>query len=253
MKLIRAAIAKFRLSVFLLLIGGNLLLLLCGFAWLQIPDSHTWQFALSMVSALLLVLTFCWIQVVALARLRRSSQPGPLWIRMLAFAVLFAVWLFLSQRIASASGSIPLHAAYWNSRLSPGARVVFTPMRIASALSLALTFAQFLLAALIIPPVLELGTRGLRGAKVGDLIRPWLRPLYWLAVIVAGCCAVFATHALVAWVPGHSVGIQTFSVLARLFVAWIFDAFLLLVVLSMAAATMDGPAANAEEPATVAL
>jgi hypothetical protein len=239
MNLARTALGKIRLPLFALLWGGNLLLLLLGFAWLQIPDSHTWQFVLSMLSAFVLACAFCWLQVTVFARLRGAVQPGSLWIRMLAFAILITAWFLLAQWIASGNNGVGQLAYYWNSRLSASHRIVFTPARIVSTLNWVLLLAQFFLAAILIPAAIELGTRGVRGLRLTEIVRPWKRWQFWLVVYVAGICSVEATSALVNWIPGHGVGMETFSVLARLIVAWTFDALLWLVVLATAAAAND--------------
>ena len=239
MNLIRAGLGKIRLAPFVLVWGDNLVLLLLGFAWLQIPDSHTWEFALSMLSALALVCAFCWLQVSVFARLRTGGGAGPLWVRMVGFAVVFAVWFFAAQWIASGNNGVPQVAEYWNSMLSAGHRMVFTPERIGSALGWALLVAQFVLAAILIPVAMELGTHGMRRLRFADVVRPWKQWVFWVVVIVGGVCAVEATTVLVNWVPGRGVGMQTLSVLARLLVAWTLDAMLWLVVLATAAAAMD--------------
>ncbi len=251
MKLARAGLGKIRLAPFVLLWGDNLVLLLLGFAWLQIPDSHTWEFAVSMLSALALVCAFCWLQVAVFARLRTGGGTGALWVRMLGFAVVFAVWFFAAQWIASGNNGVQQVADYWNSKLSAGQRVVFTPERIGSTLGWAMLVAELVLAAILIPIAMELGTRGLRGLRFGDMARPWKGWLFWVVVIVAGICTVEATSALVNWVPGHGVGLQTFSVLARLLVAWTFDALLWLIVLATTAAAMDGGTQVQSEAAAV--
>lgn len=239
MKLIHAGLGKIRLAPFVLVWGDNLVLLLLGFAWLQIPDSHTWEFALSMLSALALVCAFCWLQVSVFARLRTDGGTGALWVRMLGFAVVFAVWFFAAHWIASGNNGVPQVADYWNSKLSAGHRVVLTPERIGSALGWGLLVAQLLLAAILIPVAMELGARGLRRLRYADVMRPWKRWVFWVVVIAGGVCAVEATTLLVNWVPGRGVGMQTFSVLGRLLVAWTLDALLWLAALATAAAAMD--------------
>lgn len=239
MRVARAGLERIRLAPFALIWAGNLVLLLLGFAWLQIPDSHTWEFALSMLSALALVCGFCWLQVAVFVRLRRGGGTGALWVRMPGVAVVFAMWFFAAQWIASGNNGVSQVADYWNSKLSAGQRMVFTPARIGSALEWALLVAQFVLAAILIPVAMELATHELRRFRFADVLLPWKRLVFWMVVIVAGICGAEATTALVNWIPGRGVGMQTFSVLARLLIAWTLDALLWLVVLATAAAAMD--------------
>ena len=252
MKLLSATLSKFRLPLLVLQWAGNLLLLLFAFLWLQIPDSHTWQFLFSMFSALLLALAFCGLQVFTFTRLRATSPSSPLWIRLISFATLFVIWLFVANWIASGNDHLWLYAADWNSKLSPAHRVTFTPARLEAFLHWCLIVAQLVLAGVLIPAAIELGAGGFRRTTFLVITRPWRRPLFWIVVILAGVCGVLLTNALVSWTPGHSVAAQTFSVLTRLLIAWLADIFLWMVALSIAAAAMDGPLPVASEVASAA-
>jgi hypothetical protein len=252
MKLLRVTLSKFRLPLLVIQWAGNLLLLLFAFLWLQIPDSHAWQFALSILSALLLALAFCWLHVFTFTRLRATRPSSPLWIRLVSFAALVLIWLFAANWIASGNDHLWLYAADWNSKLSPSHRVTFTPQRIQAFLHWCLVVAQLVLAGLLIPAAIELGAGGFRRSTFLVITRAWRRVLFWIAVILAGVCGILLTTALVSWTPGHSVAAQTFSVLTRLLIAWIADIFLWMVVLFVAAAAMDGPLPVADEVATVA-
>jgi len=252
MMLLHATLSKFRLPLLIMQWTGNLLLLLFAFLWLQIPDSHTWQFAFSVVSAFLLAFAFCGLQVFTFARLRATTPSSALWIRLVSFAALFLIWLFVARWIASAGDHLWLYAADWNSKLSPAHRITWSPGRIESFLHWCLMVAQLILAGILIPAAIELGAAGLRRSTFAVITHPWRRPFYWLVVILSGVCGVLITSALVSWTPGHSAGAQTFSVLARLLIAWIADIFLWMVVLTIAAAAMDGPLSIASEVTTAA-
>lgn len=251
MKMLDSARAKFRLPLLIFQWCGNLLLLFLGFLWLQIPDSHTWQFVFSMLAAVILAVFFSGLHIFTLARLR-AVIPGPRWTRMLTFTVIFLVWMFVARWIASGSNHIWLYAADWNSKLSARHRVTFTADRLAMFLEWGLVFAQLILVAILIPLVLELGAVGVRRARFGNIVRPWRRLLFWVELIVAGVCGMLLTGALMAWTPWHSVGLQTFSVAVRLLIVWTVDVFLWMITLSTTAAAMDDLSAAASEVAAVA-
>ena len=65
--------SRIRGRLFLSQWAGNFLLMLLAAGWLQIPDSHTWQFAFSMLSGVLLVVGFLWLYVATFRYLRRSE------------------------------------------------------------------------------------------------------------------------------------------------------------------------------------
>ena len=50
--------------------------MLLAAAWLQIPDSHTWQFVFSMLSGVLLVVGFCWLYTATFHHLRPCAEPA---------------------------------------------------------------------------------------------------------------------------------------------------------------------------------
>ena len=65
---------------------GNFLLMLLAAGWLQIPDSHTWQFAFSMLSGVLLVVGFLWLYTATFRYLRPCPLRPPWWLSCLLLA-----------------------------------------------------------------------------------------------------------------------------------------------------------------------
>ena len=78
MQALRGARARFKGRLFLSQWVGNFLLMLLAAGWLQIPDSHTWQFAFSMLSGVLLVVGFLWLYTATFRHLAsvRCGRPG---------------------------------------------------------------------------------------------------------------------------------------------------------------------------------
>jgi hypothetical protein len=211
---------------------GNLLVLLLAAAWLQIPDSHVWQFVFSVVSGLVLAVAFCWLQVLTFSCLR-GTVSGPLWLRIAAFAVIAALWLLLESWISSAGEHFWLYAGYWNSRLSPSHRVLFTPARIVMWLNILLAFVEWGITGIMLPIAIELSTQRWSKLTLKNFARPYSKLLYWVSVVLFCLIVSQLTSALVAWKPGSSVSGEIASVIFRLGVAYTVDIFLwcLLLVL----------------------
>jgi hypothetical protein len=235
-----------RLSVVALQWLGNAAALVLASAWLQIPDSHVWQFVLSMTFAVLLIAAFCWLQVTTFERVRMRSEYDPLWQRMLAFALVTLLWFFLAQWISSWTDSWAMYPAYWNSKLSPAMRVIFTPARIASSLNCLITLAELLLAGLVLPVLIAVSTPGPSRSAKREIVRPYRKLFYWIAVCVAWFAMMQITTALVAWLPGTGIEGEIVSVVGRLGVAYTIDILLWCVLLSLTVGWMEN--ARADDP-----
>jgi hypothetical protein len=79
----------------------NFLLMLLAAGWLQIPDSHSWQFAFSMLSGVLLVLGFLWLYTATFRYLRPCAARPPRWLSWLLLVVFLALYWLLLQPIAA--------------------------------------------------------------------------------------------------------------------------------------------------------
>ena len=244
---LRGALARFRFSLVALQWAGNLLALLLAAAWLQIPDSHAWQFAFSMISAAVLVIGFCWLQVLTFSRLRPVAQPATLWLRILGFALVFTLWYLLAQWISSGSDSIPGYAYLWNSKLSPGLRITFSPPHITTGLNILLDVIIWAITALLLPIAIALSNEGLARPSWKDATRPWRHILYWVAVFLFWIVASQFTAALISWMPGKGVSGQVISVAARLAIAWTTDVLLWCLLLALTGAWMESPSAPVKE------
>ncbi len=86
--------------------------MLLAAGWLQIPDSHGWQFALSMLSGVLLVVAFLWLYIATFRYLRPCVPPPSRWLSCLVLAVFVALWWLLLQPIAAGRAHESLVAGY---------------------------------------------------------------------------------------------------------------------------------------------
>ncbi len=228
---------------------GNLAAVLLASAWLQIPDSHVWQFVLSVAFAILLVAAFCWLQVNTMERVTMRGAYGPLWQRMVGFALVVLLWFFLVRWIGSWADSLSLYPAYWNSKLSPGMRVMFTPARIVSSLNCLITLAELLLTGLVLPVLIAVSTLGSRSTKL-EIVQPYRKLLYWIAVCGAWFLGWLITSRLAAWLPGSGVQGEILSVVVRLGFAYTIDILLWCALLSLTAGWMEKCREYGSEPAT---
>ncbi len=239
--LVSRAFSRFSFSLIALQWCGNLLAILLAAAWLQIPDSHAWQFALSMLSAAALVIGFCWLQVASFARVRPPAEHAALWLRILGFSLVALLWLLLAQWISSGSDAVPDYAYLWNSKLSPGMRITFSPQRIIASLNILLDVLIWIAAGLLLPIAIALSAQGLAHPNWRDAVRPYRRILYWVAIFAFSILTTQLTAALVSWMPGKSISGEVFSVIVRLAIAYTTDIVLWCLLLAFTAAWMDPP------------
>jgi hypothetical protein len=252
--IVSRAIAHIRFSVFTLQWADNLFILVLAALWLQIPDSHAWQFAFSILSAAAVIIGFCWIQIATFARIRPAAAPANLWLRILGFALVAALWLLLVQWIKSGSDSIPDYAYFWNSKLSPGVRIVFSPARIVTSLNILLDVIIWTITALLLPIAIVLSTDGLRHPAWRDARRPYRHILYWAAVFLFCIIVTQLTSALASWIPGKGlpgshISTELMSVTLRLALAWTTDVLLWCLLLAFTAAWMQSAPVPAPAPA----
>ncbi|HEY4050541.1 MAG TPA: hypothetical protein VGM27_27060 [Acidobacteriaceae bacterium] len=220
---------------------GTLLCLLLAFAWLQIPDSHLWQFVFSIVSGVLLVTAFVWMQTIAFRTLlRRSSDSAPFWLRFLICAVVVALWLIVLSWINIARGHAALYAGYWNSKFAAGQRYFFTYARLVRWQQGFWDLVQWTSAAFLVPIALEGGVAGVSSVawhRIQNVYRHWL---YWLIAIVSGFVASALSTALARWKPGTGVGQEVASTLIRVGIAYTAVMLVVSFVLALAAQYLAG-------------
>ncbi len=213
---------------------GNLVLLLLAFAWLQIPDSHTWQFLFSLLSAAVLVLAFLALHARTFRRLCAVTPAAPWRLRLLILFAVILLGYFLLQLIGFGRGHETLFAGDWNSRFSAGRRSFFTFQRLVVWQDHFYDLLQWLLVALLLPIAFVGAVGGLRGGtlSIRDIYR---HLLYWLVVVVFGFAGSYVTSLLVGWTPGQGTAIEILSVLLRLGTAYTLDVLLWCFVLALMA------------------
>ena len=218
---------------------GNLCAILLAFAWLQIPDSHAWQFILSMLFGALIVVGFLWLHATTYRRMYRRAAPVALPVQVLVLAVCVTLWVALSRPIGAGRDAAGLFAGYANSQLSPHLRSFFSFARLVRWQDHLYDLAQLLFAALFIPVAMEAVSSGVHIVTFKRAGRVYLHWSYWIVAVVSGIVGMQVTAALVGWTPGRGIVWESISVLARVGAAYTFDILLWCLVLALTAFYLD--------------
>ena len=233
MQTIRQALSKLKGRLFWLQWVGNILLMLLAAGWLQIPDSHSWQFVFSILSGVFLVVGFLWLYIATFRHLLPCAPRPPWWLSCLLLAVFLALWWLLLQPIATLRAHEALYAGYWNSQSPPWLRNHLGYSSLVAWQEHIYDGIQCILAGLLLPLAMVTCACGLD--KMRRAIRVYRQWLYWLCVLVCGLAAPALTWALADWTPDAGLLGQTFSIIARLGVAYTADILLWCFVLALAA------------------
>jgi hypothetical protein len=235
----RAALAKMTAAIVARQWIGNMLLFLLALAWLRIPDSHEWQFVCSMISSLLLVFAFLWLQVTTMMRLRPTSPNPRRSMQILFLVAFFALWMIVMRPISAVSDHAALYAGLINSQLSPHMRVLFTYDRIVQLQLCIYLLVKWVLAGILLPFAMEIVVSGVKAVSFRRASQVCLRWQYWLAVFALGIVGTEITQALVVWTPGKGLVGETASVVARLGVAYTLDILIWCFVLALVAIYLE--------------
>jgi hypothetical protein len=233
MQALRGAFARLKRPLLLGQWVGNFLLVLLAAAWLQIPDSHRWQFAFSMLSGVVLVGLFLWLYLATIRYLRPCPGRPPWWLGCLQLAGLVALWWLALQLIVTGRAHEQLFAGYWNSQSPPWLRYRLGYSSFVAWQERIYDCAECLWAGLLLPLAMETCACGVGSfRRAGKVYRHWL---YWLAVLICGLGGSASTWSLADWTPKGGLAGQIVSVVARLGVAYTVDIFLWCFILSLVA------------------
>ncbi len=218
--------------VLLRLLWADAALALAFLFWLRIPDSHTWEFLLSMLILAGLVFAFLRLHLVTLQALREPAGSGypqtsaaalsparkPRRLSYLILALWLALWFFLI-RAAQAffyPNTNGRRAGYWNSRLPPHLRDNLPYDRLVRwQHNLLEILLWWVLPTLLLPFLIESVARAVRTLRERPTWRVLRRPALWLGTLAAALAAFWLTTWLNEWVPGHSTATQLTSLILR--------------------------------------
>jgi hypothetical protein len=236
--------SRFSGRLFLEQWAGNFLLMLLAAAWLQIPDSHAWQFAFSILSGVLLVVGFLWLYCQTFRTLRACDTPPSYWLSFPMLALSVLLWWLLLQPIAIGRAHESLVAGYLNSQSSTWLRYHLGYSSLVAWQERIYDCLQLVWAGLLLPVVVELCSCGFFPGWLRRPTRVYRRWFYWLAVLVCGLGASALTWALADWTPTAGLAGQTLSIVLRLGLAYTVDILLWCFLLALIAYYLDLPSAR---------
>jgi hypothetical protein len=200
--------------------------------WLQIPDSHVWQFVFSMLSACgLLGLSFgfiCWV----FKKMLKPAEEEQWWLRWILLAVVVVAWWLLQIPIDKLVEHLELYAGYWTSRLPHGLRWLRTYEHLVLLQDWIYFSLRLAVTGLLLPVAVVAGASRLRHG-VRRIFGVWSRWWYWAAALVCGWIAFAVSGKLMGWTPGRSVAGEVLSLLVRLGIAFTLDVLLACFVLAV--------------------
>jgi hypothetical protein len=220
---------------------GNFVLMLLAAGWLQIPDSHSWQFVFSMLSGLLLIAAFLWLYAATFRYLSACAARPAWWLSCVLLAIFVGLWWLLLQPVAVARAHEALFAGYWNSQSPPWLRYHFGYSQFVAWQEHIYDCAELVWAGLLLPLAIETCACGLGKGWFGRGARVYRYWLYWLCVLVCGLAAPAVTWALAGWTPVAGLVGQTVSIVGRLGVAYTVDMLLWCFVLALVAYYLSTP------------
>jgi hypothetical protein len=213
--------------------AGNVVLMVLAAGWLQIPDSHTWQFAFSMLSGLLLVVGFLWLYTATFRHLRPYGARPAWWLSWVLLAILIGLYWLLLRPIAAGRMHEGLFAGYWNSQSPPWLRAHFGYSQMVAWQEHIYDCGEWVAAGLLLPLAVETSACGFAQGWLGRCVRVYDHWFYWVCVLVCGFGASALTWALAVWTLDAGLIGQTASMVARLGIAYSFDMLLWCFILAL--------------------
>lgn len=212
---------------------GALVLIALGVLWLQIPDSHIWEFLFSILWAGGLLGLFFWFCTDVSKRLLKPVEEERWWLRWLVVAaVILAGWL-LKISIDRLAEHREIYAGYWTSRLPHWLRGLRSYEHLLLLQDWLYCLLRLIVAGLLLPVAVVGGEGKLGGGK--RIFTVWLKWWYWAVVMLCGWLAFFANRALLAWTPGRGLSTEVISLFLRLGSVYTLDVILASFVLAVVA------------------
>ena len=230
----REALRMLRLPLVASVWVGTLVLAILGTLWLQIPDSHVWQFSFSLLSAFGLLVLFFWFCRWILKKVLKPTEEGERWwLRWALLVMVIIVWWLLQTPIDRLVEHSELYAGYWTSRLPHGMRGLRTFTHLVLLQHWIYSSLRLIVMGLLLPVAIVAGAGRLRDGA-GGVFRVWSRWWYWIAALVCGWAAFALSGKLMDWTPGHGPASEVLSLLVRLGFAFTLDVLLACFVLAVA-------------------
>lgn len=260
-QLLRAAREKTSVRFLLLQAGLAAAAFLLFLLWLRIPDANSAEVLLSALLAIASLLTATGGEAWLLLRVHGTRATCASLVRG-AFAILLAIVLLfpLSALLDHISINDSQRAGYLNSQLSANMRHILTYPRLMTLFHQA--WASLFWAVAIVLAMVAVAVTVARKPlqAVGRMLQSLTA---WVLLSLFTIVASEATLRLLHWTPGHGLGLETTSLLVRIALTILLDAWLLcfslalLVVLAEQSdaryipAATDGGTPDLSQPRTV--
>jgi hypothetical protein len=204
---------------------GTLVLIILGVLWLQIPDSHVWEFAFSILFACGLLALFFWCCSWVFKKMLKPAEKERWWLQWILLAAVIVAWRLLQMPIDRLLEHSALYAGYWTSRLPHWLRGLRTYEHLAVLQDWVYFSLRLIVTGLLLPVAIVAGASRFRG-NAKRIFGVWLQWWYWVAVLVCGWIAFALSGNLMDWTPGHGLIAEMLSLLVRLGCVFTLDVLL---------------------------
>ena len=243
--------------VWLLHVAVNALLMVAFFYWTRIPEESGLQFALTVVSGLLIAFVTFWLHGATFdyfrpgerslaASLRRSAACAP---AFLVWSVIFGLGLWLIGQLWNYDAQI----GGWVRHLLPGfLRRLVTPRSVFSVISWLVWLLYFFVWPILLLPVGgQVAVKNFGGLYSTRAFRPLRELRFWIVYFVCFTIGAYVPYKLVWMTPTKPTTLnqQTWSMVLRLGVSYVLLVTAWLVLCAAIVRASDGGAELASEPA----
>jgi hypothetical protein len=228
----REAFRTMRMQVVVTVWVGALGLIMLGVLWLQIPDSHVWEFAYSILFACGLLALFFWFCSWVFKGMLKPVEEEWWWLQWILLAAVIVTWWLLQMPIDRLLEHRALYAGYWASRLPHWLRWLRTYEHFVVLQDWVYFSLRLIITGLLLPIAVVAGASRVRGSA-GRTFGLWSQWWYWVAALVCGWLAFAVGSKLMNWTPGHNLTSETLSLLVRLGFVFTLDVLLVCFVLAL--------------------
>jgi hypothetical protein len=212
--------------------AGTLVLAALGVLWLQIPDSHVWEFVFSILFACGFVGLFFWFYAWVFKGMLKPAEEERWWLQWILLAAVVVAWWLLQMPIDRLVEHRELYAGYWTSRLPHGLRWLRTYEHLVLLQDWIYFSLRLIVTGLLLPVAVVAGASRLRDGA-GRIFGVWSRWWYWVAALVCGWIAFAVSIKLMDWTPGHGLAGEILSLLVRLGFVFTLDVLFACFVLAV--------------------
>ena len=228
----REALRGMRMQLVISLWVGTLVLVVLSVLWLQIPDSHIWEFAFSILFAGGLLALFFWCCSWVFKRMLKPAEKERWWLQWVLLAAVIVAWWLSQMPIDRLLEHRALYAGYWTSRLPHWLRGLRTYEHLVVLQNWMYFSLRLVVTGLLLPVAVVAGASRIRGS-LGRIFGLWSQWWYWVAALVCGWVAFAVSGKLMNWTPGRSLTSEILSLLVRLGFVFTLDVLLACFVLAV--------------------